>query len=91
MREVFRGHHQTEGYSAEKIVSAPGFDVARVSLFSSQIKVESKEHEEDEQRVFLTNAIDGDCIYAYSPKCCGQQSGPTIEEGCGKEEKRQDG
>jgi hypothetical protein len=38
------------------------FAEARTCLLPAQIKIESKEHEENQQRVFFANAIDGNGV-----------------------------
>src|SRR6185503_17214209 len=72
VREVFRRHHQAEGDSAKDVIPTANSDVARTGLLGTQVKVESEEHEEDQQRVFLANAIKSYGIDTHAPESGGQ-------------------
>src|SRR6266540_3566652 len=80
VRKVFGSEHEPERNSAEQIVSFCRRNIPRVCLLGPQIKVERKEHEEDEQRVFLAYAIKRNGVYSASPERSRYQSGPAIEE-----------
>src|ERR1044071_5823021 len=88
VREIFRRQHQSPRCAAQDVVAPFGFHLAPACLFGAKIKVEPEEHEEDEQRVFLGDAIVGDGIDAESPERGGQESCPAVEESCREEKER---
>src|SRR5262245_51651125 len=66
--EKLRRDHQSESYSARRIVTTSDRLIERRRLLGAHEEVESKEHEEDEQRIFLANPVVSNCIDADSPK-----------------------
>ena len=59
-------------------------------LLGAQVKVEGEEHEEDEQRVFLGDAIVGDGVDAEGPERGGHERRAAIKKGGGQEKERDD-
>src|SRR3954471_11383071 len=88
VREIFRGQHQAEGHAAPSVMATLAFLVVAARLLAAQVKVEAEEHEEDEQRVFLGDAIVGDGVDAEGPERGGRERGLAVEESGAQEEER---
>src|SRR5215510_2842121 len=91
MREILRRNHQPKRGSTKKIIPFPERLTSGGRLFCPEEEIERKQHEEDEQRIFLPDPVVSNGVNPKRPESSGEQSGPAIKKGGTQKKERYHG
>src|SRR6185295_14674909 len=88
VREILRSDHQAKRRGAGGVTACSRGLVGGRNLLRAYEEEKSKQHEEDQERVFFADAIVCDRVDADGPESRRQQRVPAIKESGGQKEER---